>query len=427
MCNLVQKDVQIKSVMLSKRLFGFFFCFIAFVVPLRAEKLPHLGEWDHSILYLTWLHDPTTTMTVHWHTDSTQSANWVLYRKSGEKTWHAKNGFYSLIPKSNIRVHTLELVDLEPGCDYEFCVGKTPQEIPKKSYLFHTMPQELARPLSFVVGGDAYQSATLFRKMNHQIAAQDPAFVVLGGDIAYTQGYKTLLRSKGWQLHRWRTFLRAWKKQMISPSGKMIPILPVVGNHDVRPFTLFPSADRDLFYEIFPLLENRSFRAFGIGDYLQLLLLDTDHSYHITGEQSLWLQKQLEEREHYLYSMAAYHVAAYPSVYPYSGGTPRRIREFWCPLFEQYHLTTAFEHHNHAYKRTHLMKGVLYMGDGSWGVRPRSVKNKGASYLALAKNTNAVCLVTLEKQTGKIEALAIDGKIIDSATIGPAKSEKSER
>ena len=42
------------------------------------------------------------------------------------------------------------------------------------------------------------------------------------------------------------------------------------------------------------------------------------------------------------------------------------------PLFDNYHLTAAFEHHDHAFKRTHLLRanqtdpgGTLYLGDGS--------------------------------------------------------------
>jgi hypothetical protein len=372
------------------------------------------------IVYLTWMHDPTTTMTVQWHTNKTEPLSQVFYRKAGEDEWLEKAGVYTELSKENILVHTVELDELEPGGEYQFQV-----EGNVEVYRFRTMPSDLREPIRFVIGGDAYFYLYLFQKMNAQIAAANPDFVIVGGDIAYTNGTRAFFKGRKWQVKRWRTFLREWTAQMIAPDGRMIPIVPVVGNHDVRGVRLNPLTHEQLFYDFFALPERGvSFRALDMGNYLSLILLDTGHSYLISGWQTDWLKKALAKRENRPYKLAAYHVGAYPSVYPYSGQIPKKIRANWVPLFEKYHLNAAFEHHNHAYKRTCLIKeekenydGVLYMGDGSWGVSPRRVNQLW--YLKKAAQINAVCVLTVDEEKCQIDAMSIDGKVIDSEITYP--------
>ena len=50
------------------------------------------------------------------------------------------------------------------------------------------------------------------------------------------------------------------------------------------------------------------------GDYLSLVLLDTEHLCPIAGEQTAWLSKTLADRQDYPHLIAANHVPAYPLV-----------------------------------------------------------------------------------------------------------------
>ncbi len=157
---------------------------------------------------------------------------------------------------------------------------------------------------------------------------------------------------------------------------------------------------------------------------MSLFLLDSGHGYNIAGAQTEWLRKQMAERGNMPYQFAAYHIGAYPSVYPYEGKTATEIRNNWTPLFEKNRLNVAFEHHNHAYKRTHPIKegkvdpeGVVYMGDGSWGVSPR--KTKEMWYLVKSARENIVNLVTLTEKMGTVEALNIQGKVVDVVSTFP--------
>lgn len=66
-------------------------------------------------------------------------------------------------------------------------------------------------------------------------------------------------------------------------------------------------------------------------------------------------------------------------------------------------LSSAFENHDHVYKRTHVLKnneisatGTVYMGDGAWGVIPHNPSSEDRWYLAQTHgNTNYYMTVSL--------------------------------
>jgi 3',5'-cyclic AMP phosphodiesterase CpdA len=259
------------------------------------------------------------------------------------------------------------------------------------------------------------------------VAKKNPRFAVLGGDLAYTHGFKYLFRGRKWQVSRWQSFLKEWNEIMRTPDGHLIPMIPVIGNHDVRPSNLNPFSDNMLFYEIFFLPGNRSYRTLDVGSYLSFFLLDTGHSFHMEGAQTTWLAETLVAREHKPYKLGVYHVGAYPSVYSFQSGNAAAVRKLWSPLFEKYGVQMTFEHHNHSYKRTYpliqgkqIPTGVIYMGDGSWGVAPRKPKNKALPYFAKTKKVNAVSIVTLAQEKGTVRVISASGKLVDTAEITPS-------
>ena len=87
----------------------------------------------------------------------------------------------------------------------------------------------------------------------------------------------------------------------------------------------------------------------------------------------------------------------------------------------------AFENHDHAYKRTFPIKnnkidreGIVYIGDGSWGTRPREVhKLEETWYLQKAQSIRAFTLVTLQGSYFNILSIDEDGNLIDSYPQNP--------
>lgn len=342
-------------------------------------------------------------MTVVWMRAQQEVETEVFWQEEGGGTWQVVKGWARPIAETNLWVYTAEIEGLKPSGVYAFRVGKEGD-----LHRFRTLPSQLGQ-VRFGIGGDAFLRTRLFHKMNQTLVTQSVDFMVLGGDIAYTNGerWKTQKRQK--QAERWKEFLEIWKADFVRGDGVMVPLVVAVGNHDV------PRGRKErsemMFFDVFPL-KDKAYRVLDVGRFLSLFLLDTGHVSPIGGEQAEWLKEALSERDEVLFKLPIYHVAAYPSVYPFTGKTPREIRRFWCPLFEQFGVQVAFENHNHAYKRTRPIHGVTYLGDGSWGVPTRKV-DASQPYLAKAASLNVCFIVTVNSQGCKIEPISIDGESVD--------------
>ncbi len=388
-----------------------FFCFLVALVVCGGV----LSGEEPAVVYLTWTHDPSTTMMVQWHTSNSSKTSRVFYRpaKSEKAPWKMSEGSIETVKKSTL-VHTVELAQLTADGDYIFQIDGSSAE-----YRFKTMPKKLNRPIRFVVGGDVFMPdrPAPFYNMNRVISETDPDFVVVMGDLVYNA--KSEPRNK---LEKLQLFLKETQESIRGKDGRLIPLLIGVGNHDVPTLGSTKPGDIETFYQVFAFPKReQAYRAFDCGDYLSLLLLDSDHTAAIKGEQTEWLDKALSERQKTPYILPIYHVAAYPSYYPFDEAIPKKIRMFWSPLFEKYNIKVAFEHHNHCYKRTYPLKqgwkdptGVTYMGDGSWGVSPRKPwSSTELWYLAKSASSNACYFVTLYEDRWIIEVKDPSGKVID--------------
>ena len=364
-------------------------------------------EW----VYATWIDDPTSTFAIRWN--SFEGDTELRYKKEGEEGWKSVLAENETLFPDKIILHNVQLTHLEPSTTYLFQIGND-----KHVYTCKTLSKELAT-LRFVIGGDVYRSLSLMEDMHIEVAHLNPEFVVIGGDIAYTKPHKLTVKDKKKEADRWSTFFKIWGKYMIKSDGSLIPLMATLGNHDI-------SSGEDVYFSKFFRDEKApSYQVLDIGEYLSLFLLDSGHRASIDGNQKIWLKENLEERTSIPNKIAVYHVSAYPSVYQYKGGTSKKIRQFWCPLFEEYGVQLAFENHNHAYKRTFRIKqekidpnGVLYLGDGAWGVPVRTPKKpKDLWYLEKSAAINSVFLVSLDDQGYKIDAIDIDGDVFDQVAI----------
>lgn len=373
----------------------------------------HLFGEEPLALYLTWSQDPTSTMSVHWVSEKEARQTVVEYRKLGQREWQKKWGQDRPFPQSRWIIHGVELEGLRPGSLYEYRV-----EGSRKIGKFSTMPSTLEEPLRFVLGGDLYHSKTLYSETCLQAASQDPQFAVLGGDLAYATSKYGLL---GENATRWLDWLSIWCDTMVTPEGRTIPMVAIIGNHEVMGRYHMKPKNAPVFYALFPHLKNEGYRALDFGQYLSLFLLDSGHTHPIEGKQSSWLEKALRDRRNVLHRFAVYHVPAWPSVRRETKPIIQSVRNHWVPIFESGGVHWAFEHHDHAYKRTYPIKGgqvhpdgVVYFGDGAWGVYPRvPVIHEPRWYIAKLERQRHFFLVELKDDQRFIEAISGTGKIID--------------
>jgi acid phosphatase type 7 len=416
------------------------------------QPLIALGQYDAIGVYLTWQRDPATTMTINWVNLYAEGEAKTWYREKGTTAWASATGRQHVAGPSVLQVRHVELTGLRPDTTYELVVGAipprppAPKVEPKKKeedeeakeaaaprgaaavrdirsiYSFRTMPAELTRPVRFVAGGDMMHSREMVDAMNTRAGALDPDFALLGGDLAYANGSDAA---------RWIDWFQSWTKNARGKGGRLIPMVVGIGNHEVRGgYNGQIPEDAPYYYGYFVPPGGRSHFALDFGSYLSLIVLDSAHTVPIAGAQASWLEAALGARAGQRHVFPVYHYPAYGTAKASLGKLPcesRRaveIREHWIPHFERHGVTAVFENDHHNYKRTHPIRGhkrsdadgIVYLGDGAWGVNTRTVP-KNAWYLAHAEPRRHLFHITLPpKGPVQVEAVDAKGKVFDKTS-----------
>ncbi len=397
------------------------------VEPFRA------GGFDPDALYLTWIDDPCTTMTIQWHTvaDETRGKD-VYYRKAGntangepapqiDASWSHVAAKANALPGTTRNVQTASLSGLEPGTAYSFFF-----EPGGPVYKFKTLPAKLDRPVRFIVSGDVYKVLDRLEQGFEQGARTDPDFAVLAGDIAYDNGRLDMVK-------RCIELLALWKRVMVRSDGCLVPIFALMGNHELAQWKEAPEppAKAEAFYALYALPGGAAYRSVNAGDYLSLFLLDTDHTNAIDGAQLEWLKAEMARRGSVTHKIPIYHVPAYPSSRNNSR-VNKRVVEHWVPLFEAHGVGIAFEHHDHTFKRTFAIRGgkttddgIVYFGDGGWAMAqpriPRNPPGEGSWinpadtrwYLQRTGSVNHFQVCEITPETRQVSAINLQGVVFD--------------
>jgi hypothetical protein len=383
--------------------------------PGAAPQFVERPTFEPTALFLTWQRDPTTTMTIQWVGSEADAAKRpIWYAKKGGQLWNNQNCSPRRFPMTDRWILRSELSGLEPDTDYAFRVGLDSPE-----FYFRTMPAKDTNAIQFVSGGDCGVGEHP-RKSNKLAAAQAPQFVVMGGDIAYEQGD---------QPDRFLEFLQNYSVDLRDDQGRLIPLVGCIGNHEVVGRYGQSREHAPFFYSVFDgLFPDTGYAALDFGQYMSIVLLDTNHTSPIEGAQTDWLARTLKVREDCPNVFVVNHVPAYPSHRAFHGidgslGTGEENRRHWVPLFERYNVDAVLEHHDHTYKRTHPLldgrpneKGVLYLGDGSWGKIRKPTDMDKRPYLAVASENYHVSVHRLEGRQQFHVALTDSGRVVDVCT-----------
>lgn len=367
-------------------------------------------------IYLTWRDDPRTTMLINWITLHTDDDDDIEYKESTctSCSFRKLRGTHKRLNVNNIyQVHRVNMEGLQPNTSYTFRLETDPAE----EYTFLTMSDDLKDAKKFIIGGDVYgqdfgsNSDRYYTEMNQLAASYDPFCVFFGGDLSYAGNAPE-------DFKYWLRWFKIWWKTM-HKNGRLIPMVTALGNHEVE------QADRNainklLYFDFFPPVNNVGYFKLRFGTSMTMLVLDSNNISSIEGSQRNWLDTQLKQDTTRDHVFALYHHPAYPSVRSFTGTEATKIRTFWSPLFERYGLDTAFEHHEHSYKRTYPLragkrdaKGILYVGDGAWSVKPREINPKNKDYLAVAKSERNFILMELQGKERTFKAISHENKIID--------------
>jgi hypothetical protein len=375
--------------------------------------------WSSSDIYLTWQRDPTTTMTVCWQ-DAQDGPDEISWRLRGSAEWQSAQASRQPLPHTDRIVSQVELTALSPGTTYEFRLGAD-----DTIRRFRTLPTTLDRPLTFVEGGDP-QDGPVMEQMMRLAASRDPDFAVIGGDLTFDDG----LPEHAGRVER---LFRALGRELVASDGRHIPVIVCLGNHDVNRNEQWilnngtlpqgEAARRTMapyFLASWPFPGEPGYSVLDIGDYLSFVLLDTNHLNAVDGPQLEWLRATLATRSNVPHLFPVYHAPAYPGVRDMNDELSKHIREQWTPVFDQAGIRLAFEHHEHAFKVTHPMRGgkksdngIVYLGGGAMGAELRAPRDPShAPHLAKTAKVHHLNEVILEPTKRTAITLDIDGNEI---------------
>jgi len=290
-------------------------------------------------------------------------------------------------------VTSIVLRDLTPGAHYYFeCEMDTLQGESFKSAInhFHMMPFleiESTDSYRFVVASDLGRTDAMIR-VSELISSSDPEFIVIGGDLAYDNGYPACYCTWDW-------IFSAFRYHLFRPDGALIPLLVAIGNHETQgdltgienvPFFLdyFPYSDgvnEPVSEEPYAWKERSLYHSHHFGELMTFVALDSGHVLSRSSQRE-WMDSTLQQAQSNPFRFAIYHSPLYPGRRSNESESVLEGRTQWGPLFDKNKLSIAFENHDHVYKRTYPIyadhiseEGTIYVGDGGWGIVPQQPKS----------------------------------------------------
>lgn len=387
-----------------------------FPLPSLADDTAPEGPFQ---IRVVWKGDAARQATISWSTMSEGESHQLHYRVAGSDEWQSlecqRSGRHhgKLAEGKRLYFHHARLSDLTPGTRYDIACESDGVKTTRPLYFITAPAEDL--PLAILFGGDSRSGADARKMMNRllarlvdeQTAAGRPTILALahGGDFI----------ADGRKLSQWYEWLTD-HELTIGPDGRLLPIIPTRGNHDIGP----------LIDEIFDFpLGDGNYYTTDLGPEIRLTTLNTEIS--TAGDQQKWLQQELEaNRRKFRWYLAQYHKPAFPAV-----KVPSTAYGSWVPLFEQYRLDLVCEADGHNIKRTSPIlgnkihpDGVVYIGEGGLGVGQRTPKTD-RWYLKEVADKNSeghhVHLLTFTKDHLDVRVIREGGETFDNFQIAPRK------
>tara|TARA_R100001143_G_C3361063_1_gene135829 strand:- start:12441 stop:14063 length:1623 start_codon:yes stop_codon:yes gene_type:complete len=302
---------------------------------------------------------------------------------------HIENAESYTFPETSAWLHRVELTGLKPGTTYSVLLKS--DRIASNPFTFRTAPKD-REAFTFIVGSDTQSETEERKQMTAHAATLDPEFIMMSGDLVM----------RGLSEVEWDNWFDEWHELMVTDDGRRVPIIPAMGNHDVRGWIMGDfEIDAAFFANRFNLPEPQNYYALEYGDGFLIITLDSGHTSAFDellewfpntgyyeggqhkvrsshdGQQRDWLEQTLKDHRNNTWKMIHYHINAFATSQQYweSQRYGRRImHQSWIPLFEEYGIDLIHEGHGHRLKRSHPVKdgeiheeGVTYIGEGGWG------------------------------------------------------------
>ncbi|MGD0557831.1 MAG: metallophosphoesterase family protein [Streptosporangiaceae bacterium] len=273
-------------------------------------------------------------------------------------------------PSENTVYSNALITGLRPGTTYHYSVSN--DGVTWSDDVTFTTADEGLTDFRFTMVGDEATSETTSLPIAQAIAAVNPKFNVVVGDLSYAGGgsgyysngeiYDAVDFSPG----EWDEYLG-----IVGPAAaQSIPWSVSVGNHEMEPLddfgyagftTRFPQAYASSRATGSPVVKDLTYGNVAViqldGNDLSAEL--SDNNGYTEGKQTRWLIEKLQgyraPGSGIDFIIIGFHNCAFSS--NTSHGSDGGIRLVWQPIFDKYHVDLVVNGHVHAYERTNPIIG----------------------------------------------------------------------
>ncbi|MDI6820519.1 MAG: metallophosphoesterase [Candidatus Hodarchaeaceae archaeon] len=260
------------------------------------------------------------------------------------------------------------------------------------------------------------------------MARYNPSFVLFPGDLVE-------IWDDQWE---WDNWFAAVSMYWVSEDGLTIPIIPAMGNHDVKSSGDYdPMKDAPSYYGRFNLPGNEQWYALSWGPDLRIIVLDSEVMGGAAWRKQLdWLEGELSASKDYLWKIAILHRGMVSST-----GLDQRMINDLAFLFDKYHVDLVMMGHRHIYERSYPLnwtksseepmkspeEGTIYIVGGAWGGGLSSPgRPKWFSAFGPASKYSFVLIDVFENGTLYLRAIDVENNIFDELILHKEVSKVAE-
>ena len=390
-------------------------------------------------IHLGWeIDDINTTMSIVWYTETSTTATDIQYdieARGADPRLYAMSatavGPTTIIGRGGDEegyTYIATLTGLSPGTTYYFVCGGPDGY--SEEFMLRTIPEDPDR-LRFAVNGDTRQGALDFpigrNAVAELLAAQDPYFMIHVGDYI----------ERAFDADEWKEYSRHLQELFVGPQGHLIPIVPVIGNHEVGrteapagdytvPETGFYEfevmmEDARLYYQFMPMPEPKRWFTFDITDDLRFFGLNSEtysNPAYPETEQYAWFEDALAASTDITWTMGGFHRPPFDEY----GGRDKSVNLM--PLFAKYNVDLVVSGHEHFYARTEAIDGTVHVIPGGGGA-PLSQAYPKSWHAAGPISEYSYSIFEVSPEAIQVTAYNVEDRVIDAFVLreGVAASE----
>jgi acid phosphatase type 7 len=303
-------------------------------------------------VHLSWSGDPSTSLTVTWHTPAGRGAGFVEFRRRGHDGWTRIPAAPEPSPGRGI-LRRATLTDLTPATTYRYRVSGDEGAAPAMSEIFvaRTAPPPGSADFRFAFICDTGLidrpdgNATGTRQVIEELLADDLLFVLGAGDYAYANRDRRYAEVGD--------AVDAWFAQM-EPVIAQCPLMAQYGNHEV--FLTERLRDWAPRFAHPPGIDGQKCYSFDVGDAHFAAFFAAGPTLSI--EHLLWLDADLADAT--ARGLRWLIVYQHEPIYGHGHSHPAQpgLRKALAPLLEKHRVDLHLSGHDQNYERTYPLRGV---------------------------------------------------------------------